>query len=317
MELKRIPVILDCDPGHDDAIAMLMAFASPLLDVRAVTTVGGNQTIEKTTNNALRILTLIGRDTPVARGADKPLVRDLEIAPSVHGESGLDGPKLPDPDRLPSKLSAVELMAQCLRECDEKLALIPTGPLTNIAVLLLAYPELKEKIARISLMGGAAIGGNWTGAAEFNILVDPEAADIVFRSGIPITMAGLDVTHKAMVYPEDIEAIRKEKGRVAGLIAGLLDFFIQYHRRSGWNCAPMHDPCAVAWLLRPDIFTSKKLAVRIDLKGDHTTGCTVTDTRAVMGWEKNIDVLFDVDRKAFVDLLLETVRSYAREDRRF
>ena len=290
---------------------MLMAFASPLLEVKAVTTVGGNQTIEKTTNNALRILRFIGEKTPVAMGADKPLVRELEIAPSVHGESGLDGPVLPEPDRAPEEISAVRLMAACIRESEEKVTLIPTGSLTNIAVFLLAYPELKSKIERISLMGGAACGGNWTGAAEFNILVDPEAADIVFRSGIPITMAGLDVTHKAMVYPDEIEAIRRERGAVAGLMAGLLDFFIQYHQSVGWNCAPMHDPCAVAALIHPEVFTSRHLPVKIDLNGEFTTGCTVTDWNHVTNWPANADVLVDLDRKAFVELLLETARYYA------
>ncbi len=307
--MKRIPVIMDCDPGHDDAIGIILACASDKLDVKGITTVGGNQTIEKTTNNALRVLRFIDKDIPVAKGANMPIRRELEIAPSVHGDSGLDGPVLPEPIKEPLDISAVELMAQILEESHEKVTLVPTGPLTNIAIFLLAYPHLKAKIERISLMGGAAIGGNWTAAAEFNILVDPEAADIVFKSGIPITMAGLDVTHRAKVYPEDIARIKAQGGKVAIMVGELLEFFIRFHRDiCGWDFAPLHDPCAVAWLINPDMFTSKKLHVMIDTNGEHTTGCTVTDFYGSTA--PNVDVLLDVDRYQFVDLLVEAVNKY-------
>lgn len=305
--MKKIPVILDCDPGHDDAIAMLLACASPNLDVKAVTTVGGNQTVAKTTYNSLRILKFINQDIPVAAGADKPMIRPLETAPSVHGESGLDGPVLPEPDGSALDMTASELIAQVVENSDEPVTLIPTGPLTNIAVFLVAYPHLHKKIRRISLMGGSAVGGNWTGAAEFNILVDPEAADIVFRSGIPITMSGLDVTHRAAVYPNDIQRIRSRGGKVADLVADLLEFFIKFHNSIGWEFAPLHDPCAVACLIRPEMFVSKKVPVQIDLTGEFTTGCTVTDLRNVEHSNANTDVLLDVDRHAFIDLLIEMV----------
>lgn len=206
--MKKIPIILDGDPGHDDAIAWMLANASPLLDIRAVTSVCGNQTIEKTTYNALRIMTLIGLRAPMARGRTGPLVSEPIVAPTVHGKSGLDGPDLPEPAFEPLEMSAVELMAKVLSESAEPVTLVPTGPLTNVAALLLAHPELKSKIREISLMGGGIHHGNWTPAAEFNILVDPEAADLVFRSGIPIIMAGLDVTEQALVFPEDFERIR-------------------------------------------------------------------------------------------------------------
>lgn len=309
--MKKIPIIMDCDPGHDDAIAIILACASDKLDVKAITTVGGNQTVAKTTNNALRVLAFIDKKIPLAMGANNPLRRELEIAPSVHGESGLDGPDLPEPNQEALQMSAYELMAKVVEESDEKITLVPTGPLTNIAIFLLSYPHLKSKIERISLMGGSAIGGNWTASAEFNILVDPEAADIVFKSGIPITMSGLDVTHKAQVYPEDIKRIKDQGGKVAVMVGELLEFFIKFHKEiCGWDFAPLHDPCAVAWLINPDMFTSKKLNVQIDIDGEHTTGCTVTDFLNRFKLEPNTDVLLDVDRHQFVDMLVAAVNKY-------
>jgi len=309
--MKKIPIIMDCDPGHDDAIAIILACASDKLDVKAITTVGGNQTVAKTTNNALRVLAFIDKKIPLAMGANNPLRRELEIAPSVHGDSGLDGPDLPEPNQEALQMSAYELMAKVVEESDEKITLVPTGPLTNIAIFLLSYPHLKSKIERISLMGGSAIGGNWTASAEFNILVDPEAADIVFKSGIPITMSGLDVTHKAQVYPEDIKRIKDQGGKVAVMVGELLEFFIKFHKEiCGWDFAPLHDPCAVAWLINPDMFTSKKLNVQIDIDGEHTTGCTVTDFLNRFKLEPNTDVLLDVDRHQFVDMLVAAVNKY-------
>ncbi|MBP8080327.1 MAG: pyrimidine-specific ribonucleoside hydrolase RihA, partial [Aeromonas sp.] len=267
-----LPVILDCDPGHDDAIALILALASPELKVLAVTTSAGNQTPDKTLNNALRILTLLGRDDiPVAAGAPKPLARELIIADNVHGESGLDGPKLPDPAFAPQAMTGLELMAKCLRESPEPVTLVPTGPLTNIALLLAAHPELKPNIARIVLMGGAAGAGNWTPAAEFNIYVDPEAADMVFKSGIPITMCGLDVTHEAQVMDEDIARVRAIANPVARCVAGLLDFFMIYHRDPKWGFAgaPLHDPCTIAWLLAPGLFHGVECRVDIETRGLH------------------------------------------------
>lgn len=309
--MKKIPVILDCDPGHDDAIAMILACASVKLDVLAITTVGGNQTVAKTTNNALRVLKFINKvDIPLAMGAGMPLVKPLVIAPSVHGDSGLDGPELAQPDRGPLDIPAVALIARVVEANEEPVTLIPTGPLTNIAIFLSAYPHLKDRIARISLMGGSAVGGNWTPAAEFNILEDPEAADIVFQSGIPITMSGLDVTHKARVYPADIARIKAQSGQVAVLVAELLEFFIRFHNKQGCDFAPLHDPCAVAWLLNPEMFKACKCNVVIDLHGEHTAGCTVTDFTGVTGREPNVDVLLDVNQKALIEMIIEAVNFY-------
>ena len=308
-----LPVILDCDPGHDDAIALILALASPELKVLAVTTSAGNQTPDKTLNNALRILTLLGRDDiPVAAGAPKPLARELIIADNVHGESGLDGPKLPDPAFAPQAMTGIELMARCLRESPEPVTLVPTGPLTNIALLLAAHPELKGKIARIVLMGGAAGAGNWTPAAEFNIYVDPEAADMVFKSGIPITMCGLDVTHEAQVMDEDIERVRAITNPVAQCVAGLLDFFMIYHRDPKWGFAgaPLHDPCTIAWLLAPELFHGVECRVDIETRGEHTVGMTVVDRYGLTGKPANALVLLGLDRPGFIDLLVTRLRAF-------
>ncbi|WP_368192102.1 pyrimidine-specific ribonucleoside hydrolase RihA [Aeromonas sp. s8] len=308
-----LPVILDCDPGHDDAIALILALASPELDVLAVTTSAGNQTPDKTLNNTLRILTLLGRDDiPVAAGAPKPLARELIIADNVHGESGLDGPKLPDPAFAPQRMTGIELMAKCLRESPEPVTLVPTGPLTNIALLLAAHPELKPKIARIVLMGGAAGAGNWTPAAEFNIYVDPEAADMVFKSGIPIIMCGLDVTHEAQVMDEDIERVRAITNPVAQCVAGLLDFFMIYHRDPKWGFAgaPLHDPCTIAWLLAPELFHGVECRVDIETRGEHTVGMTVVDRYGLTGKPANALVLLGLDRAGFIDLLVTRLRAF-------
>jgi len=311
--IKKTPVILDGDPGHDDAIAWVLASASPLLDIRAVTSVCGNQTIQKTTYNAGRIMTLVGLNVPLAMGRVKPLVADAIIAPTVHGNSGLDGPALPEPANKPLDIDACTLMAQALEASDEPVVLIPTGPLTNIATLLLLYPQLKKNIRHIYLMGGGIDFGNWTPAAEFNILVDPEAADVVFKSGIPITMAGLDVTEKALVFPEDFERIRAVGNPVAKVVAEWLDFFYGFHRSIGYPGAPVHDAVAVAALIKPEIMTMVDMYVEIETTGDYCRGTTVGDKLGVLGKPANARVIMGIDRLAFVDLLVEAAQHYGKE----
>ena len=309
---KRIPVILDGDPGHDDAIAWVLAASSPLLDIKAVTSVCGNQTIQKTTYNAGRIMTLVGLHVPLAMGRTKPLVADAIIAPTVHGNSGLDGPALPEPADKPVEIDAATLMAQILEASEEPVVLIPTGPLTNVATLLLLYPHLKSKIRHIYLMGGGIDFGNWTPAAEFNILVDPEAADVVFRSEVPITMAGLDVTEKALVFPEDFERIRALNNPVARVVAEWLDFFYGFHRSIGYPGAPVHDAVAVAALIRPEIMTMQEMYVQIEMTGDYCRGTTVGDKLGVLGKPANARVIMNIDREAFVDLLAEAAAHYGK-----
>lgn len=308
-----LPIILDCDPGHDDAIAMVLALASPELDVKAITASAGNQTPDKTLRNVLRMLTLLRRqDIPVAGGARKPLMRELIIAENVHGESGLDGPALPEPDFAPQNVTAVELMAKTLRESPQPVTIVATGPQTNVALLLNSHPELHDKIARIVLMGGAMVLGNWQPAAEFNIYVDPEAAEIVFQSGIPVVMAGLDVTHRAQIHGLDIERFRQVGNPVATIVAELLDFFMEYHKDVKWGFtgAPLHDPCTIAWLLKPELFTSVERWVGVETQGKYTQGMTVVDYYFLTGKQPNTTVLLDIDRERFVDLLVERLAFY-------
>lgn len=310
LDKKKIPLILDGDPGHDDAIAWMLAKASQRFEIKAVTSVSGNQTIEKTTYNALRICTLLGIDAPVAMGLPHGLLSEPFDAPSVHGQSGLDGPRLPIPAMELSPLRAPQLMAKVICDSEEKVTIVSTGALTNVAALLTAHPELKENIARISLMGGGLTHGNWTPAAEFNILVDPEAADIVFRSGIELYMAGLDVTEKALLYPEDFQRIRAVGNQVAEVTADWLDFFYRFHRTLGYSGAPLHDPCAVAVLLHPEMFTIKDYHVEIETAGEYSRGATVADMRDFDGVIPNAHCLMDVDRDSFAELIVEAAKAY-------
>ncbi len=306
--MAKIPLIIDCDPGHDDAIAlMLAASASDLFDIKAVTTVGGAQSVDKTYYNARRVLAAIGLDVPVARGAAQPMVRKaLGGTEIVHGQSGLDGPALPEPEGEPCPLTAFELLCQVLEEVEEPVTICPTGPMTNMGILLAVRPDLKKKIKQFSIMGGGFYMGNWTAAAEFNILADPEAAKILFDSGIPIIMSGLDVTHKAYVTREENEVLRQNGNRCSVLAAELIDYFSRYHYEvEKLPGCTLHDPCAVAYLLAPEIFSGKPCHVEIDVDGTYTLGKTVVDWFGHTGKEKNVLVLYDVNRPAFVKLLTE------------
>lgn len=315
---KRIPVIIDCDPGHDDAMAILWALAAPELEVLAVTTVAGNQTIEKVTNNAIKVLTKAGRsDIPVAMGAKQPLIRKLVVGGEVvHGSSGLEGPVLPECGFAPSKLSALELLVKTLEESEEKITLVPIGPLTNIAALFITRPDLKEKIERLSIMGGGAYMGNWTPAAEYNIWADPEAAKVVFNSGLPIIMAGLDVTHKAYITREENEVLRAQGNEISVFAAELIDYFSKYHYEvEGFPGCTMHDPTAIAALIYPDMFTSITCNVDVEVSGELTTGMTVVDTigykEKIFGEkvDKNTTVLFNVDRPRYVEAFFAAMKS--------
>ena len=296
------PVIIDCDPGHDDAMALLLALASPELELSAVTTVAGNQTLDKVTANAIRVLDVVDAHAiPVAAGADRGLIHTAEAAGEVHGETGLDGPDLPPPSREPEPLHAVELLARKLRE--RPLTLIAIGPLTNIALLLAMHPELSPRIERIVLMGGAIGLGNVTPSAEFNVWADPEAASRVFTSGVQVTMVGLDVTHRAMLSAERADALR-DKGRAGAVVADLHAFYRQFHERVyGHSDTPVHDALAVAHVIKPDVITTEHLPVEIDVTQGPCRGRTVVDQLHRTGQENNARVATDVDAAGFIDLL--------------
>ena len=298
-----IPIILDCDPGHDDAIALLLALGSPELELLGVTTVHGNQTLDKTTENALRVLELAGRsDIAVARGADRPLVRDLHVAAHVHGESGLDGPELPQATIEPVDQPAVDFIAERIVPGT---VLVPTGPLTNIALYLEAHGT--ANIERIVLMGGAIAEGNMTPAAEFNIWADPEAAQQVFHAGVPVTMIGLGVTHRALLTPSLAERFRAA-GRMGVFVAELVEFFKQYHQRTyGWDGAPVHDAVALAQVFRPDLVRTEHRNVEIELDSELCRGRTVVDLWSRTDRPRNADVGIEIEADAFFELLLERV----------
>jgi len=293
-------VLLDCDPGHDDAIALLLALASPEVELLGVTTVAGNQTLDKTTANAIRVLELAGRaEVPVAAGADRPLVRERSVAANVHGETGLDGPDLPPPQGSPVEAHAVDFLAGRVAGA----TLVATGPLTNVALLLARHPD--EKPERLVLMGGSIAEGNVTPAAEFNIWADPEAATRVFASGLDVTMVGLDVTHRALVSTAHKEQLRAA-GRVGRFVAELLDFYGVFHRKVyGFDGSPVHDAVAVAQVIRPDLLELERLNVRVDCESELCRGRTVVDVWRRTGLEPNGNVAVGIDSQAFLDLLLE------------
>src|SRR3954464_9865068 len=293
------PILLDCDPGHDDAIAILLALGSPELELRGITTVAGNQTLEKTTANAIRVLELAGAELSVAAGAERPLVRDPYVASYVHGETGLDGPDLPPPAGEPVAEHAVDFLAQHVAGT----TLVATGPLTNVALMLARYPEARPD--RLVLMGGAIAEGNVTPAAEFNIWADPEAAARVFASGLDVTMVGLDVTHRALLSRAHAEQLR-DVGRVGRFVAELLDFYGIFHREIyGFDGSPVHDAVAVAQVIRPELLDLERLNVQVDCESSLCRGRTVVDVWRRTGLEANASVAVGIDSDAFLDLLLE------------
>ncbi|HKP19676.1 MAG TPA: nucleoside hydrolase [Gaiellaceae bacterium] len=303
-------ILLDCDPGHDDAIALLLALASPEVDLVGVTTVHGNQTLEKTTTNALKLLEFAGRtEIPVAAGAGRPIRREPFVAEYVHGESGMDGPSLPQPTTAPVASHAVDFIADTVLASDEPVTLVPTGPLTNIGLFLARHPEAAERVEGIVLMGGAIGEGNVTPAAEFNIWCDPEAADRVFSSGLDVTMVGLDVTHQAIFGPEPTAQI-KAAGRVGSMVAELLEFYGRFHRETyGWNGSPIHDAVAMAHAFRPGILETAYTGVRVDCGEELGRGRTNVDLRGRVGWAPNAHVAVGIDAEAFIALLVERISS--------
>jgi purine nucleosidase len=300
-------ILLDCDPGHDDAIALLLALASPELELLGVTTVAGNQTLDKTTANAIRVLEFAGRaNIPVAAGADRPLVREQYVAAYVHGETGMDGPDLPPAQSAPVDQHAVDFLADKIREHGGSVTLVPTGPLTNVALLLALHPDARPE--RIVLMGGAIAEGNVTPAAEFNIWADPEAAACVFASGSDVTMVGLDVTHKALFTSAHVARL---SGRVGEMVAALLEFYGHFHKEVyNFDGSPIHDAVAVAHVIRDDIVKTEFLNTEIDVESELCRGRTVVDVWRRSGREPNSHAAVDIDADGFLELLIERLNSF-------
>jgi purine nucleosidase len=298
-------IILDCDPGHDDAMAILLAHGNPEIELLAITTVAGNQTLDKTSLNARRVCTVAGVRVPVAAGCDRPLTRELKTAAYIHGESGLDGPAFGEPTVALDQRHAVDLIIELLMRSSGDITLVPTGPLTNIAMALRKEPRIAQKVQEIILMGGAYTRGNATPAAEFNIAVDPEAAAIVFTAGWPLTMVGLDLTHQALATPTVLQRIAALGTPVARIAVELMEFFReQYRRNAGFDSPPVHDPCAVARVIDPQVMHCVDAFVAIETRGEFTSGMTVTDFAS---GPTNAQVATKLDVSLFWNLMVDAI----------
>lgn len=302
-------IILDCDPGQDDALAILLALAAPEeIELIAITTVAGNVPLALTSVNAQKVVALAGRaDIRIHAGCARPILRPLETAEYVHGETGLNGAMLPDPLRALDPGHAVDvIIEEVMRRPVGSVTLCPIGPLTNVALAMVKEPAIIPQLKRIVLMGGAIGLGNVTPAAEFNIYVDPHAARVVFEAGVPLVMLGLDVTHKALVTEERLTRIRAIGTPVARACGDLLDFFNRFDRqRYQVPGAPLHDPCVIAYLLRPELFAGKDCRVEIETEGGRTLGRTVVDWWPRERKIPNAFVVDDLDADGFFALLTE------------
>ncbi len=310
--MPRPHIILDCDPGHDDALALLLA--AQHCDLLGVTTVSGNAPLADTTRNALLTLQIAELGAPVHAGAARPLVAEAQHAPDIHGESGLGGPVLPELTREPASREAVRFIVETARQTDG-VWLVAVGPLTNVALALREAPDIAARLAGISVMGGSTGPGNRTPTAEFNIWADPEAAQIVFGSGVPLKMCGLNVTHQFMILEADVARIRALGNPAASFAADLLGFYGQAYADafSGRAEGPLHDPCAVLVLTHPELFEFKLRHVAVELRGEHTRGMTVVDERGRRARDAappNVQVAYTIDRDAALEVLIETLASY-------
>ncbi|MBD3306496.1 ribonucleoside hydrolase [candidate division KSB3 bacterium] len=303
-------VILDCDPGHDDAVALVLTARSPELDVVGVTCVAGNVDVEKTAANALKICALAGmEDVPVVKGMAQPLFGELQTATHVHGKTGLDGARFPEPEMSLHPGHAVDFLINRLLASDGDITLIPIGPLTNIAMAMLQEPRIIPKIPQIVLMGGAMGMGNVTPSAEFNIYVDPEAAKVVFESGVPVVMLGLDVTHSALLTPDHLAAIQAHGTPLTEVFSGLLTFYLNRFASFGHpEGAVLHDPCAVAAVCDPSLLTTQLMRVDIETKGEFTRGRTVCDPKLKSGKDPNVRVGVAFDAERFFEMLLSRLK---------
>jgi purine nucleosidase len=306
---RRQKIILDCDPGQDDTVAIILAHGSPRIDLCAITTVAGNQTLDKTTLNARRVATVAGiRGVPIAAGCDRPLLRELVTAGEIHGASGLDGPTFPEPQVPLEGTHAVDLIVDLVMASPGEVALVPTGPLTNVAMALRREPRIAKRVKEVVLMGGSYTRGNVTPAAEFNIMVDPEAAAIVFEAGWPLTMIGLDLTHQARATPEVIERIAGVGTPLSTIVLQMLEFYGRAYRAAErLGHPPVHDPCAIARIIRSEVVRCVDAFVAVETQGRWTSGMTVTEFRADRGRPFNARVATELDFEGFWDLVVDAL----------
>lgn len=305
--MERMPVWIDCDTGVDDAIAIVSAEALSDIEIVGLSTVAGNVPLDKTTANTLRVCDMIGKEYPVYVGADKPWVVPYINAEGVHGRDGLGNSDIPYSKREPEKEKAWDAMYEAVRKYGSKLRLVATGPLTNIANLVTLHPDITDYIKEIYIMGGAAFGGNITPCAEFNIYVDPDAAEAVFRSGLKVFMFGLDVTEKAFVKRDEVEAI----GNTGGKIGAFFKHVLSEYNATSTEDPCLHDVCPIFYLTNPEMFTLREGGVFVETQSDLTRGKTVSDLESDKHFDvKNSYVAVDVDRAAFIKLLSECVASY-------
>ena len=310
--MERTKIILDCDPGHDDAVAILLAAKDPGIDLLGVTVAAGNQTLENTEKNARRVLQWIGSEVPVYAGCPGPLVREKIIAADIHGSTGLDGPVFPELTKPLEKEHAVAYLIRKLMESDGDITMVTTGPMTNLAMAIRLEPRIVDKIRRIVSMGGAYTNGNVTPAAEFNIVADAEAAHICFTCGRPITMIGLDVTRKVLCYPEIVQRMGKIGNPASDLFVALMDHFCRSQKEVfGWEGGPLHDPVTIAWLMDPSVLTLKPMNVQIDLRSTLSYGRTNCDVFGYLKLPPTAEVAVDIDAAKFWDIVETGLRRYS------
>ncbi|APT84548.1 nucleoside hydrolase [Corynebacterium aquilae] len=304
-------IILDCDPGHDDAVAIILAAGNPAINLLGITTVGGNQTLPKVTHNALSVCRVARIDTEVYPGCGRPLVRAVEVAEDIHGDSGLDGVELPEPLKPAHTTHAVDFIIDTVMNSEPgTITLVPTGPLTNIALAARKEPRIVERVKEVVLMGGGYHEGNWSAVAEFNIKVDPEAAHIVFNEPWPVTMVGLDLTHQALCTPDVEKTIHELGTECSDFVVGLMGFFRKaYQANQDFIDPPVHDPCTIAYLIDPTVVTTKKVPIDVELRGDITCGMTVADFRGPAPENCHTQAAVTLDHARFWQLVTDAIAS--------
>ena len=309
--MQKEKIILDCDPGHDDAVAIMLAAINPKIELLGITVVAGNQKLEKTVNNALKVCNHLNLDVPVYSGMSRPMIREQLIADDIHGETGLDGPKFEELKIKAEDKHAVNFIIDTLMNSDEKITLVPTGPLTNIGMAIRFEPRIIEKINRIVLMGGSYQLGNMTPAAEFNILADPDAAHIVFSSGVKMVMMGLDLTRQASATKEVVEKIKSLNNKASKLFVDLMEFFAASQKNVfGWSAPPVHDPTTIAYIIDPECIEVKPMFCEIELWSERSYGRTLCDYFGILKKEPNVDVAVKLDFDRFWNLIYENLKLY-------